>query len=77
MNCFASIADFLALRRNTSLLLVTLVLAGTGERLWLGFAPKYLETLGATVLAPPCWSSVCSTDCKRCSARFTPGPAAG
>lgn len=50
MNRIASIADFLALRRNTSLLLVALVLAGTGERLWLGFAPKYLETLGATVL---------------------------
>jgi hypothetical protein len=33
---------------NTSLLLVTLVLAGTGERLWIGFAPKYLETLGAS-----------------------------
>jgi MFS family permease len=45
-----SIADFLALRRNTVLLLVALVLAGTGERLWLGFAPKYLETLGASVL---------------------------
>lgn len=44
-----SIADFLALRRNTTLLLVALVLAGTGERLWLGFAPKYLETLGATI----------------------------
>jgi MFS family permease len=43
------IADFLALRRNTSLLLVALVLAGTGEKLWLGFAPKYLETLGAGV----------------------------
>jgi MFS family permease len=42
--------EFLALRRNTSLLLVALVLAGTGERLWLGFAPKYLETLGGTVL---------------------------
>ncbi|MCI0747585.1 MAG: MFS transporter [Verrucomicrobia subdivision 3 bacterium] len=45
-----SIADFLALRRNTTLLLLALVLAGTGERLWLGFAPKYLQTLGATVL---------------------------
>ena len=45
-----SIGDFLALRRNTGLLLVALVLAGTGERLWLGFAPKYLETLGATIL---------------------------
>src|SRR3954453_18364913 len=44
------IADFLALRRNTSLLLVALVLAGTGERLWLGFAPKYLQMLGASVL---------------------------
>jgi len=45
-----SVAQFLALRRNTALLLVALVLAGTGERLWLGFAPKYLQTLGATVL---------------------------
>src|SRR5262245_3211379 len=45
-----SIAGFLALRRNTALLLVALVLAGTGERLWLGFAPKYLQTLGASVL---------------------------
>jgi MFS family permease len=44
-----SVAEFLALRRNTSLLLVALVLAGTGEKLWLGFAPKYLETLGAGV----------------------------
>jgi len=45
-----NISDFLALRRNTVLLLVALVLAGTGERLWLGFAPKYLETLGAGVM---------------------------
>lgn len=51
MNSAAAITDFLALRRNTMLLLVALVLAGTGERLWLGFAPKYLETLGASVLA--------------------------
>ncbi len=43
------ISEFLALRRNTSLLLGALVLALTGERLWLGFAPKYLETLGAGV----------------------------
>ena len=41
--------EFLALRRNPSLLLVALVLAGLGEKLWLGFAPKYLETLGAGV----------------------------
>ena len=42
--------DFLALRRNTSLLLVALVLALTCEKLWIGFAPKYLETLGVGVL---------------------------
>jgi len=41
------IADFLALRRNTVLLLAALVFAGVGEKLWLGFAPKYLQTLGA------------------------------
>jgi MFS family permease len=46
---WCKIAEFLALRRNTSLLLVALVLAGTGEKLWLGFAPKYLQTLGASI----------------------------
>ena len=50
MSRWRNIAEFLALRRNTSLLLVVLVLAGTGERLWLGFAPKYIETLGGGVL---------------------------
>jgi MFS family permease len=45
------ISEFLALRRNTSLLLVALVLAGTGEKLWLGFAPKYIEVLAHGVLA--------------------------
>jgi MFS family permease len=44
------IAGFLALSRNTGLLLVALVLAGTGEKLWLGFAPKYLEILGASIM---------------------------
>lgn len=44
------ISGFLALRRNTSLLLVALVLAGTGERLWIGFAPKYIEVLANGVL---------------------------
>ena len=44
-----TIAEFLALRRNTGLLLIALVLAGTGEKLWLGFAPKYLQSLGATI----------------------------
>jgi len=49
MSRLRTIGEFLALRRNTSLLLVALVLAGTGEKLWLGFAPKYLQTLGAGV----------------------------
>jgi len=49
MSRFRSIAEFLALRRDVSLLLIALVLAGTGEKLWLGFAPKYLQTLGAGI----------------------------
>jgi MFS family permease len=49
MNRWRKISEFLALRRNTSLLLVALVLAGTGEKLWLGFAPKYIETLGGSI----------------------------
>jgi MFS family permease len=48
-NQWRSVAEFLALRRNTALLLVGLVLAGTGEKLWLGFAPKYVQLLGASV----------------------------
>ena len=50
MSNWQKVSGFLALRRNTSLLLVALVLAGTGEKLWLGFAAKYIETLGGTVL---------------------------
>jgi MFS family permease len=46
---WSHLAEFLALKRNTALLLVALVLAGTGERLWLVFAPKYLQFLGAGV----------------------------
>src|SRR3989442_10750477 len=49
VSSWRTISEFLALKRNTSLLLIALVLAGTGEKLWLGFAPKYLETLGASV----------------------------
>ena len=46
-----NISEFLALRRNTSLLLIALLLAGTGEKLWLGFAPKYIEVLAHGVLS--------------------------
>jgi MFS family permease len=50
MSVWQQVAGFLALRHNISILLVALMLAGTGEKLWLGFAPKYLQTLGAGVL---------------------------
>ena len=51
MTALNKISEFLALRRNTSLLLVALVLAGTGEKLWLGFAPKYIEVLAHGALS--------------------------
>ena len=51
MSRWQKISEFLALRRNTSLLLIALVLVGTGEKLWLGFAPKYIEVLAHGVLS--------------------------
>ncbi len=45
-----SLASFLGLKRNTTLLLITIIFASTGERLWLGFAPKYLEYMGGGIL---------------------------
>ena len=51
MSRLKGISEFLALRRNTSLLLIALLLAGTGEKLWLGFAPKYIEVLAHGVLS--------------------------
>ena len=43
------IAEFLGLRRNLGLLLVTIVIISTGEELWLRFLPKYLQAIGASV----------------------------
>jgi MFS family permease len=40
----------LALKRNLVLLLVALVLIGSGEEMWMRFIPKYLQALGAGVL---------------------------
>jgi len=42
---------FLALNRNTSILLAALVSMGFAEELWMRFLPKYLESLGAAVWA--------------------------
>ncbi|MGH9962240.1 MAG: hypothetical protein ACREBC_34810, partial [Pyrinomonadaceae bacterium] len=44
-----TLTAFLALNRNTSILLIALVGMGFAEELWMRFLPKYLETLGAAV----------------------------
>ena len=45
------VTSFLALNRNTAILLVALVSMGFAEELWMRFLPKYLEELGAAVWA--------------------------
>ena len=45
------LAGFLGLQRNLVLLCLAIVAIGTGEELWMRFLPKYLEVLGAGVLA--------------------------
>jgi MFS family permease len=45
-----SVVEFLGLRRNIVLLLVSIVVIGAGEEMWMRFVPKYLEALGAGVL---------------------------
>lgn len=43
-------ADVLALKRDPSILLIALLLTLAAEKIWIGFAPKYLATLGASIL---------------------------
>ena len=45
-----SFADFFGLKRNLVIFLAAIFMIGAGEELWMRFVPKYLETLGATVL---------------------------
>ena len=47
----ANAGRFLGLNRNTSVLLGVIVLVAAGEETWVRFVPKYLEALGASVLA--------------------------
>ena len=47
----ARVIDFLGLQRNIVLVSGAMLLMGLGEQLWRRFMPKYLETLGAPVLA--------------------------
>src|SRR5204862_5974589 len=43
------VAEFFALKRNLVIILVAILVIGTGEELWMRFVPKYLQTLGASV----------------------------
>ncbi len=45
------IIDFLGLERNIVAVSIAMFLMGLGEELWKRFIPKYMESLGAPVLA--------------------------
>jgi MFS family permease len=45
------IREFFALEHNIVVLLAALLVIGMGEELWVRFVPKYLEILGASVIA--------------------------
>src|SRR6059036_3454213 len=47
----AALADFFGLERNVVAVAGAMFLLGFGENLWKGFLPKYLQALGAPVLA--------------------------
>ncbi len=51
MMVIIAIKEFLGLRRNVALLLAAIVMFAAGEEMWMRFVPKYLEALGAPVLA--------------------------
>ncbi|MBV9463998.1 MAG: MFS transporter, partial [Verrucomicrobiae bacterium] len=44
---FPRLTRFFGLNRNTGLLLLAILLIGTGEEMWMRFVPKYLQALGA------------------------------
>lgn len=44
------LANFFGLKRNLVILLIAIFVIGTGEELWMRFVPKYLKTLGASIL---------------------------
>lgn len=45
-----AVGEYLALRRDLSVLLGVILLIGLGEEMWIRFLPKYLEVLGASAL---------------------------
>src|SRR5207244_4849768 len=46
----ARVAEFFGLKRNLVILLIAILVIGTGEELWMRFVPKYLKELGAGFL---------------------------
>lgn len=49
-NYLTAVGEYLALRRDLSVLLGVILLIGLGEEMWIRFLPKYLEVLGASAL---------------------------
>jgi MFS family permease len=49
VNWLRSVADFFGLKRNLAILLLAILVIGTGEELWMRFVPKFLQALGAGV----------------------------
>ena len=54
----AWVAEALALERNTASVVAAMFLMALGENLWRRFIPKYLEALGAPVLAIGAYGSI-------------------
>jgi MFS family permease len=50
VNRWRFFVDFSGLKRNLVLLLIAILIIGTGEELWTRFVPKYMQGLGATAL---------------------------
>jgi len=46
---FKKVFSYLGLNKNTIVLFSAVIAIGSGEHMWLGFIPKYLEVLGASV----------------------------
>jgi MFS family permease len=44
------LAEFFGLKRNLVILLLAILVIGSGEELWMRFVPKYLQALGASVV---------------------------
>jgi hypothetical protein len=70
LNGWQKISEFLARRRNPSLLLIALVLAGMGEKLWLGsflfIAWSALSLPRRCKVIPTRWAAACNPPSVAC-----------